>query len=314
MKYRCLICNTSIILLLCLPFGSGAHAGSWGYLLHTSRFSGEYLSKTLPGYSVICLTGFRLTDSGGLKIEASAVLKRITSLASKSKTAIYPLISFKTAAQGRRILDSPDLSQTAAMSIASMARTHGFPGIHLDFEYLPPSVAPKLSIFLGILRKFYDGKITMAIFPQVDFPESLRGFHDLKLIGSVLDEIVLMCYDLHGTHTGPGPVTSLSWAEKNIVHALSFVTPEKIWLGIPAYGYRWEGKKATPLPASKCARVARVHGAHRDSSGNMVIKYNESGRNVRIFYSDRETRRLLGKIASRYKLAGTALWRIGYED
>lgn len=312
---RLIVCGNLLCLILFTSILYGeVRTRTWGYIHHASTLSDEYLEATVPGYDVICLTGFRLTETGPISIESARLLKRIAPIVGKNNATIYPLISFRSAAQGHRILNSPDLSKTAARSIRDLARKNGFSGVHLDFEYLPASDSQKLQDFLVILRKTFRGAITMAIFPQVEFPEKWSGFHDLRLLAPLLDGIVLMCYDLHGAHTGPGPVTSIDWADRNIIHAIRHMDPEKIWIGIPAYGYCWTGGKATAIPASRGARLSRKHGSRRDSSGTMRIDYTQSGKLIRIYFSDRETRKLLTDLSARHGLAGTALWHLGFED
>ena len=167
---------------------------------------------------------------------------------------------------------------------------HGFPGIHLDFEYLPPEYSKQLGLFLDDLNKEYSGTITMAVFPKIGIPEKWSGFHDLAVISPRVDEVVLMCYDLHGSHTGPGPVTDVKWAEKNIKYALSLIEPGRLWLGIPAYGYRWCGKKATALSSRHGVKKAEQHNARRDPSGTLFYK---SGNSCITYISDSHTRSLL---------------------
>lgn len=312
---RIILCGSILSLILFTFFKDGAaRTGSWGYINHASTLSAEYLETTVPEYDVICLTGFRVTDAGTISIESAPLLDRIAPIIGRSNATIYPLISFRSAAQGHRLLNSTDLSEKTARSIRDLAGKNGFSGVHLDFEYLPPSDSQKLHDFLVILRKTFRGAITMAVFPQVEFPEKWSRFHDLRLLAPLLDAIVLMCYDLHGAHTGPGPVTSIEWADRNVIYAVRHMEPKKIWIGIPAYGYCWTGGKAAPLPAARGARLSRMHGSRRDSSGNIRIDYEQSGKQIRIYYSDRETRKMLTKLAVRHGLAGTALWRLGFED
>lgn len=309
----CVACITLAFAVGTPARPSAGKISSWGYIYHASKLSDAYLALTVPGFDVICVSGFRLDDTGRVRIESSGMIDKVRRIIGARRTALYPMVSFQSAAQGRRMLASGRLIAAAAGNIAAMARENGFTGVHLDFEYLPPEDAPKLAKLLAALRKSFPGTITMAVFPPVGFPVKWSGFHDLKLIAPLLDGIVIMCYDLHGAHTGPGPVTDVKWAEANIQYALRYLDAGKIWLGMPAYGYRWCGKHALVLSAREGMKIAGT-SYERDPSGTVHFTRTYSGMNCVVYISDRHTRSLLKKLSLRYGLAGTAVWRLGLED
>ncbi len=189
-------------------------------------------------------------------------------------------------------------------------------GLHLDFEYLPPDDAQGLATFLGELRPALGGRrLTMAIFPPVDFPGKWSGFHNLDLIGSFLDEIVLMCCDTHRPGTPAGPVVDLEWAERNVSQVLKSVGPEKVWLGVPAYGYDWAGKGgARVISVRDAAKLAEKHHAIGHASGNLYFYYRDQAGTHEVYVADRETRKRMEALAASFGLKGTALWRLGFEE
>lgn len=288
--------------------------GSWGYVYHASKLSGKYLARTIPRFSVICVSGFTLDAAGRVRIAQADIIHAVRRITAGRGITLYPMVTFRSAAAGRRLLGSVRLSAAAAGSIADLVSRNGYAGVHLDFEYLPPEDAPLLARFLKMLRKSLKGKITMAVFPPVGFPEKWSGFHDLKIIAPLVDEIVIMCYDLHGVHTGPGPVTDTGWAEKNIEYALRLMKPARIWLGIPAYGYRWCGSTAQAISSKQGARIAQQYSSMRDRSGTLHLRWIDAGTRCEAFISDRHTRLHLQQLSTRHGLAGIALWRLGFED
>ncbi len=306
---------TVLFLLRCGPSpAEGGKPSRWGYLVHSSATGGGYLERALPGYAVVSPTGFRLESPGTITPVSPDLLQRLTSLSKRHGFALYPLISFTSAGSGRRILESEESRERAAITISNLAHAEGFPGVHLDFEYLPPEDADRLALLLNRIRMHYRGRITMAIFPQVNFPEKWSRFHDLEKIGHLIDEAVIMCYDYHGPHSEAGPVTDLTWAEENIRYCLRFMKPEQIWLGIPAYGYLWCGGRPVAISAKRGAPLARARGATRDPSGTLFARFNRGDSTCRLYISDATTRALLTDLARRYRLKGTALWRIGFDD
>ncbi len=308
---------TIVASLLIHGTDAGAAAektGSWAYLYHGARLSAEDLARSVPRFDVICVSGFILDQSGELQIRSKRTMEEVLKIAAGHRVTCYPMVTFTSAAQGRRILASPRLIKASVATITAMARRGGYPGVHLDFEYLPPEDAPKLAEFLSAFRASFKGKITMAVFPPIEFPEKWNRFHDLTLIAPHVDEIVIMCYDLHGAHTGPGPVTDAGWAERNIRFALRHMAKGRVWLGIPAYGYRWCGGKARAISAREGMKIAENQTYTRDPSGTVHFTTSASGRRCEAYLSDRKTRSILKQLATRYGLAGTAIWRLGFED
>ncbi len=309
----------SIVAIISLIFSNSSQAedtkpARWGYLLHSSALTDNYLDTIIPLYTVICMTGFRITEKCDIDAESPRMMSKIKAITKKHHVTLYPLISFRSASQGHRILSSRVLREKTAVKLSNFIRAKGFAGVHLDFEYLQPEDAGKLGEFLSALRKEYSGKITMAVFPPIGFPEKWSRFHDLGIISSRVDEIVLMCYDYHGAHTGPGPVTDVRWAEENIKRVVERIRSSRIWLGIPAYGYRWCNGRATPLSAREGARLTDKYSSSRDPSGTLYFNYSDSGRSCTVYISDKQTRSLLQKLSAQYGLIGTALWRIGFEE
>jgi len=286
-----------IILLLLIPVichPDDSRIKKWGYLLHSATFDKRIIQNELNRYNIISFTGFKIDKNGSIVVHGKPFPIKIMEDA-KIKNIFYPLITFTDVHSGKQVLERDNLRQIAAKNIRDLLDKRNFTGVHFDFEYFPPSYSARLVLFLTNLRKeIGNRKITMAVFPSVDFPEKWSAFHDLKAISPHLDEIVIMCYDLHRSDTGPGPVTDREWARKNIKAALKFMKPEKIWLGIPSYGYIWSGgAKGIPISAKKGVEIARTKGCTRHASGNVLINYSEGGRSYTIFFSDIHMRSML---------------------
>ncbi len=286
----------------------------WAYVAHYSNLNKTRLTNALNLYDKICLTGWELSQNG-LYADKKAVLHlNLMREMGLSPENFYPLIVFKNNSEGIKILSDKNNINKAAKCISDFAIRNTFPNIHLDFEYIPPSYSNALADLLKEIKSINKSlKITMAIFPQIDFPSHLAGFHKPDNIAKYIDEIVLMCYDYKKDSKTPVPVTDIFWAEKNIIHILKFFKPEQVYLGIPAYGYSWPDKgRLFPVAAAAIENMKKTGNAERDTSGCVRINYNKHGINHTAFVSDKETIKMLENIAQKYKLKGTALWRFGF--
>ncbi len=316
-----------ITLLLLLSIGILLHSiqGNttekirWGYIAHYSLTTGVKVDDILrrsADYTHIGITGFPADSNGNIYTPIpSPVLKKVISQLKDTGKTLIPVIGLKSLKDGHKILDSTGTRNRLIRSIKKVQEEMDTHHVQFDWEYLPPA---KVDAYAGFLRtvksELENSRVSAAVFPQVDFPHKWAGFHDLSKIGEHLDYIVLMCYDLHRKGTEPGPVVTIEWTKKNIKKALEYMESEDILLGVPSYGYRWCGKgdtkKITALSARYVERLGRQYGFVRHPSGNLLVAYD----NCKIFASDNEMITSLQKIASEFNLAGTALWRIGFEE
>lgn len=289
------------------------NSARWGYVVSTSDFTDAQVEKYLSGYNSLCVTGYRLTEKGGIVKNESALTRKIKSSVKNTGVALYPLVSFNSVKTGKLILSDPALSAAAVKALVSLADDAAFAGVHLDFEYLPPAYAARLAVFLSAVKpRMKNKKLTMALFPQIVFPTDWAGFHDYEKIAPYIDAAVIMCYDLNRTSTRPGPVTSIDWSDKNITAALKYIPGEKIYLGIPAYGYYWPAvQKPHAVSAARASRMSSMGRFSRDDSGCARIDMADGGV---IYYSDVFTREQLTSLAARRGLKGTAVWRLGFEE
>lgn len=225
-------------------------------------------------------------------------------------------MTFTSSPSGKKLLSEFAIRKRAVKNLEQIIKEKNCSGIHLDFEYLPRQYSKNMKLFLIELKERIPGKkISMALFPQVQFPGKWAGFHSLPQIAPLIDEAVIMCYDYHRSGSKAGPVTSVIWAEKNIQYFLKYFTPQQLWLGIPAYGYIWPkrggGKIITEKSIKKCSNC--ITNRHHPSETLHVIK--TTGRRTYSGYlSDYITRNKLKNLTLRYNLKGTALWRMGMEE
>jgi hypothetical protein len=286
----------------------------WAYIAHYSNLNQNRLKTALNYYDKICLTGWELSQNS-IYIDKKAIL-HLNSLKEMgmSMENFYPLIVFKNRTEGIKILSGRNSIIKTAKVISDFATRNSFKNIHLDFEYIPPEYSNGLADLLKEIRSLNkDLKITMALFPQIDFPTHLSGFHKPDNIAQYIDEIVLMCYDYKKDSKTPVPVTDISWAEKNIIHILKFFKPEQVYLGVPAYGYTWPDRgNPHPVAAAFIGNMKSTGKAVRDVSGCVKIDYIKNGIKYTAYVSDKDTIQMLEDIARRYKLKGTGIWRFGF--
>ncbi|XP_039299210.1 probable chitinase 2 isoform X4 [Nilaparvata lugens] len=180
--------------------------------------------------------------------------KKMTSLKNK-----YPELSVTLAIGGwnegsasySAMAANPTKRKLFVESVVIMLSKHGFDGLDLDWEYpakrggSPEDKANFVSLIKD-LRAEMDKKgwiLTAAIGAGKD---TIERAYDLPQISTYLDYIHLMTYDYHGSWDQKvGANAPLSTAEPNdeltVEYSINYllsngVAPEKLVMGIPAYG------------------------------------------------------------------------------
>ncbi len=164
--------------------------------------------------------------------------------------------------------------------------------------------------------------------------------YDPARLPSTVDYVVLMAYDYHYRSSYVvGPVAPIdggqvAWendVDKAVKMALTTMKPEQLLLGVPLYGYEWETMTATAgapiIPASGVTASNQRINDLLQSCTNCTVDRNPLSQELEIAYfdqttqsfhqiaiGDKQTMESKVALAKKYKLAGVALWALGYED
>jgi len=221
------------------------------------------------------------------------------------------------------ILTSSAVRRTAVNSLYNLCRRHGFTGVEIDFENLGKGLRWNLTAFMRELSaKFRPAglKVFIAVGPKVadwNPRNDWSDVYDYRALAPLVDGMVIMAYDLHGTWSGPGPVVSLPWIDDVLRYACGVMPREKVLLGIAGYGYDWSSAGVTGVPSWRAPQVAARYGAPirwDDASQEAHFTYWSGGRRHDVWYENSYS--IAGKLnlARRYNIGGVALWSLGQED
>ncbi len=302
--------------LACGPAGSGDASHQlvqWGYAIPAS-FRAGHASERLSPFDVLCVGVYRLNARGELYRRPDlreSERKLLTSWRKQSVTRrLVPLISLRGAKDGAALLRHPQSRTRAAHALSKLVRVRGYDGLHIDFEFLTAESTDGYVAFLDELRERLDGRsLSIAAFPPLHGTPEEQAFWDARRIEPYVDEVVFMTYDYH--FYKPGPVTHLYWARQNLEIALEDWPREKVYLGIPSYGYSWEAGRRRPRIVTEAGGLEQCErfGCERSDAG--VLRVNRKDRTV--YFSDAYTYARMTQLAREFRLKGTAVWRIGFE-
>lgn len=163
------------------------------------------------------------------------------------------------------LLSSTTKRQTAITNLVNAVTSAGADGINVDFEGVPGSRKQDLVTFVGDLRSALDAAVANAYLsiatPAVDWNNAF----DYDELAARCDHLAVMSYDYHWSGSSTtGPVAPLTgWGPYNVGWTIQDylawgAPPEKILLGAPYYGYRWQAASEQPGAATLASGVART--------------------------------------------------------
>jgi spore germination protein YaaH len=224
------------------------------------------------------------------------------------------------------VISDPHIRARHIQNIVDEVIARNYDGIDIDYESLPESTRPAFSAFIIELAEALHahGKmLTVAVHAKDCDYCGLGGFQDWSVIGLHADRVRIMTYDYHWRGGGAGPVAPLYWVESVAEYARTVIPPEKIFIGVPFYGYDWPpgGGSATGLPWADIEDLIDSQGLtvnlmQRDSRGRVDeswFRYDSPQGMREVWFMTDDGLESKLELVQQMDLAGIAIWRIGYE-
>lgn len=160
-------------------------------------------------------------------------------------------------------------------------------GVDVDFEYIPASDRDAFTDFLSDLAAALHPlgyRLSVALAPKTSADQTglLYEGKDYAAIGAIADSVLLMTYEW-GYKYGPNmAVAPLNKVRQVVEYAVSEISPEKICLGIPNYGYDW------PLPFVKditaAVTIGNVEAVRIAIRHSAVIRFDKTAQSPFFHY------------------------------
>jgi spore germination protein YaaH len=208
-----------------------------------------------------------------------------------------------------------------AAIVAEVDKYH-YDGIDLDFENLELANRDAFSAFVAdVAREMHARKLIVSIAvlgKRTDKPAwGAAAALDFAALGKSVDRLKIMTYGVHGSFSGPGAIGPLSYAQGCIEYAAKLMPAQKVYLGIPFFGYDWpEGGKATAVTYSSAqTRIAKSTTGVTFSAadGESTFTYTEAGVKHTVWFQDQKGIAAKMALAKKMKIGGVAAWAIGGE-
>jgi spore germination protein YaaH len=151
---------------------------------------------------------------------------------------LLPVVHDPAGAIGDVLADAGRTNRLALRLAAGLKTIHA-DGVLLDVDDVPASGREQFPELVRTLRKLMGDEATIVVSVPASAALGWATGYDLRDLSR--PALVLVdAYGEHGPDTEPGPVASLDWFRTVVRAAVHAAPRERLLLGIPTWGYRWD--------------------------------------------------------------------------
>jgi spore germination protein len=288
----------------------------------------EVLRKTLPHLTYLSIFSYQVNPDGSLNTIPDEPLIQAARAA-----RVAPLMVVTNIEQGggfnsdiaHAVLTNQEAQDNLVNNIISTLRQKNYYGLDIDFEYIYPY--DRLS-YNNFLRRIVNTlrplgyTITTALAPKISATQQglLYEAHDYPVHGALVDHVILMTYEWGYTYGPPMAVAPINEVRRVLNYAVTAIPRQKIFMGIPNYGYDWAlpytpGTAARTVSNTGAVDLAATEGAvilyDQRAQAPFFYYYDNSGRRHVVWFED--ARSILAKLtlANEFRVGGLSYWTIG---
>lgn len=187
-----------------------------------------------------------------------------------------------------RLLSDEATYQAHAEEIIALTKQSGYDGLEIDYENIRKD--EKLwGYFMPFIDYLYkrceEESLTLRVIIETNIePKKINWVEG--------PTYVVMCYNLYGSHSGPGPKADRTFLE-DIMEKMSYV-PGQVDYALANGGFDWsDDGKVTSITKTKAEQLLAESGEVAERDGISAAKYftyeDENGVGHEVWYADDET-------------------------
>ena len=286
------------------------------------------LRATLPFLTYMTPFTYGITEEGGLVDLDDAEL-----ITMANQGGVAPLMHLSTLTEeggfsnelASLVLNNTEVQNRLIENLVTTLQAKGYRGLDVDFEFVFPQDAGAYANFIRRLAQTLNPlglPVIVALAPKTSSQQ--RGLlyegHDYAALGAAANEVLLMTYEWGYTYGHPMAVAPLPNVRAVVEYALTQIPAEKIWLGVPNYGYDWplpfvQGEtRATSISNRYAVQLALRYNAeiqYDERAQSPWFRYrDESGVEHEVWFEDARSIRAKLALIPEYGLRGAGYWNL----
>lgn len=288
----------------------------------------EVLRQTLPYLTSLVIFTYGFTPEGEL---IGIDDEELIAIAREGGVAPIMMISTLTTEGtfsnelSNQLLNNIAVQDILINNIIANMNAKNYFGLEIDFEFVFPEDRDAYSAFVEKLTSRLNAEgyeVLTALAPKTSSTQMglLYESHDYERLGQVSDAVLLMTYEWGYTYGPPMAVSPINKVREVLDYAVTVIPPEKIFMGMPNYGYDWT------LPfvrgESRAASLGNVAAVERAAEFNTVIQYDEvaqapfyyyydtTGKQHVVWFEDARSVDAKVRLVSEYGFQGIGVWNV----
>ena len=289
----------------------------------------DVLDETLPFLSSLSVFSYGFTTDGDLippTVDDSFMIEAALMSGVRPVLTLTPL-----GADGNfnnalitAVVNDQTAKDNLITNLLATVQAKNFGGVDIDFEYIRPEDRIPFADFVADVRKLlapYGYHVSVALAPKTSDSQAglLYEGKDYRLLGEAADSVLLMTYEWGYTYGPPMAVAPLNKVREVVEYAITRITPSKIDLGIPNYGYDWTlpfvqgSSRATTVSNQEAVRIAIENGVpiqFDEVAMSPFFRYEKDGQQHEVWFEDVRSYREKFTLVPTYGLRGMGYWQI----
>ena len=287
----------------------------------------QVLRKTLPYLTYLSVFSYGFDSLGRLLPQNAEAITHIA-----RQYGVRPLLVLTTlgedgqfsSTRAQQLLRDATARSALIENLAQTLAAQGFAGVDIDFEYIPAEDAAAYADFVRAVRARLEPMgytVMVALAPKTSAgqPGLLYEAHDYAALGAAADDVLLMTYEWGYALSEPMAVAPIDKVEQVVRFAVSQIPPDKIFLGMPNYGYDWT------LPyikgQSRARSLGNVQATEQAVQVGAPIRFDTVAQSPHynywreraeheVWFEDARSVQAKLLLAGEYQLRGVSIWNI----
>lgn len=208
------------------------------------------------------------------------------------------------------LLGTEEAMRAHVEDVIALTKAQGFAGVEIDYEAIRGDL-PLWERFIGFCEALYARTQEEGLKLRVVL-EPVSPFERLSFPSG--PTYVVMCYNLHGGHSGPGPKADADFLCRLAEQVRSL--PGRREFALATGGYDWAGGSVRQLTEAAALALAQGDGVvssrREEASQAMVLRYvDEAGTPHEVWYADQTTLDYWAGVLREEGCEGLSVWRLG---
>lgn len=286
------------------------------------------LMKILPYLTYLSVFTYGITESGELiGIEDEEIIRMARDF------GVAPLMVISTLTEegsfsnelAHKILNSEEIQEKLIENVLQNLKEKQYHGLDIDFEYVLPEDREEFVNFVEKITERLNNEgfqVFTALAPKISSEQKglLYEAHDYPAIGDASNRVLLMTYEWGYTYGPAMAVAPIDKVREVLDYAITEIDPEKIYMGIPNYGYDFiqpyvaGESRADSLSNVEAVDLAAKVGANiqydEKSQSPYFIYYDNQGRQHQVWFEDARSIREKLDAFNEYGFEGVGIWNV----